>query len=184
MRVLTALLIKNRKLVNYISPKRPYLCDKNRRLAGKVLCVLFNKFSTSFEVSDFVKTSKKQRSNIVDIQVKDIFQYNFIGICIAHKKDYYLFNTSFLIRNTFDRSAYELHAVLYSPIIDAIIKYDTIEKLVKIIRSKYFYLRKKPMPSSTVFFDYVTDMFDNDVLDEDSDDEHTKKELRKTIKTK
>jgi ribosomal protein L19 len=118
MKTFTTILLKKKWILKNSSPKRPHLFEKNKRLPGKILCVIFNKFSTFFEVSDYVKTSKKQRSNVVDLQIKDIFQYNFIGICIAQKKDQFLMNTNYIIRNTFDRQPYEMTINLFSPIIE------------------------------------------------------------------
>nr|ADZ99047.1 ribosomal protein L19 [Physarum polycephalum] len=160
-------LLKTKLNLLSITGKKPHLDYKRERLTGKVLSVLFDKRTTSFEVSDFIKTSKKLRSNISEVQVRDIFQYNFIGLCIAHKKDPFVINTSFLIRNTFDRTPYELHANLFSPIIESIHVHSAVEKLFYITHSKYYYLRKKPMPLSTIYFDYVIDMFDHDILHEE-----------------
>lgn len=141
--------------------------DTNKqRLTGQVLQVMFNKKTTSFEVTDFVKTSKKQRSNVVEVQIKDIFQYNFIGLCIAHKKDSYGLNTSFLLRNTFDHIPYELNVGLFSPIIDSINIHPLIKKLIRIRHNKYYFLRKKPLPQSTIMFEYVVDMFQQDIEEE------------------
>jgi ribosomal protein L19 len=152
-----------------ITNKRPYLAAHRQRIAGRVVTILFDKRTTTFEVSDFVKISKKLRSNTVEVQIRDIFQYNFLGLCIAHKKDPYLINTSFLVRNTFDRTPYELNVSLFSPIIESIAVVPSIQKLIHITHSKYYYLRKKPLPESTIRFNYVVDMFDHDTLyEEDS----------------
>ena len=147
--------------------KKPYINAFNQRISGRVLSVIFDKRSTTFEVSNYVKTSKKLRSNTTETQIRDIFQYNFIGLCIAHRKDQYILNTSFLIRNTFDRIPYELRANLYSPLIEDISVLFFIKKLVHLKHSKYYYLRKKPMPESNITFDYVTDMYDHDILQEE-----------------
>jgi ribosomal protein L19 len=157
-------LIKNKFNLVLFTGKKPYLSHYRQRIAGNIMIVLFDKRTTVFDVSDFVKTSKKLRSNVSEIQVRDIFQYNFIGICIAHKKDPYFLNTSYLIRNTFDRTPYELNVSLYSPTIENIFVLPTIEKLVSLTHSKYYYLRKKPMPLSTITFNYVIDMYDHDIL--------------------
>jgi ribosomal protein L19 len=105
-----------------------------------------------------VNKGKKQRSDIVQIQIKDILHYSFIGICIAHKKDPYGLNTSFTIRNVFDRVPVETIVILYSPVIDDVSIYSDIKKLKRIIHNKYYFLRKKPMPQSVITFDYVTDI--------------------------
>jgi len=118
--------------------------------------------------SDFVKTSKKQRSNIVDIKIKDILHYSFLGICIAHKKDPYGLNTSFTIRNVFDRVPVETIVILYSPVIDDVSIYSDIQKLKRIIHNKYYFLRKKPMPQSVITFDYVTDITE-DIINKKDD---------------
>jgi ribosomal protein L19 len=164
---IAAVLRKNQLYLPIITNKKPYLADHHQRISGRVLSVNFNKKNTTFELSDFRKTSKKLRSNVVEIEIRDIFQYTFVGICIAHKKDQYLINTSFLIRNTFDRTPYELHVKLYSPIIENIgVLYD-IKKLLHVSHSKYYYLRSKSMPESTIFFDYITDLYDHKVIHED-----------------
>lgn len=165
MQALTTLFLKNKYKLFISTKKRPKLKGNRTRITGRVLRVMFNKKTTQFEVSDFVKTSKKQRSNVIDVQVKDIFQYNFVGICIAQKKDQFDLNTSFLIRNTFDQFPYELMVPLYSPMIDAIRVLTHIEKLMHLTHSKYYYLRKKPLPASTVNFDYVIDMFAHDSIE-------------------
>jgi len=147
-----------------ITSKKPYLADHHQRVAGKVISVTFDKKHTTFEVTDFIKISKKLRSNTVEVKTLDIFQYNFVGLCIAHKKDPYITDTSFLIRNAFDRIPYELNACLFSPIVESIRVLPSIEKLIHITHSKYFYLRNKSMPESTIYFDYVIDMYDYEVL--------------------
>jgi ribosomal protein L19 len=163
-------LVKSKLNILLTTDKQPYLGTYRQRLAGKVLAVIFDKRTTTFEVSDYVKTSKKLRSNTIDIQIKDIFQYTFIGICIAHKKDPFTINTSFLMRNTFDRFPYELTVNLYSPLVEDIDVLYHIQKLLYITHSKYYYLRKKPMPLSTIYFNYVVDMLDHDILDEEDSD--------------
>lgn len=159
-----AALIKTKYYVPLWTKKKPYLAAHRSRLGGMVLSVNFDKKITNFNVSDFIKTSKKLRSNIVEVQILDIFQYNFVGLCLRHKKDRYLINTSFLIRNTFDRIPYELNACLYSPAIESIHILRYIEKIIRITHSKYYYLRNKPMPESTVPFDYVIDLYDHNVI--------------------
>jgi len=167
MKSYIAVLLKKKLDMFFSSDKGTFLGNiHHQQIAGNVLWVSFDKQNTSFEVSDFVKTSKKQRSNIVDIQIKDLLQYNFVGICIAHKKDPYDVNTSFLIRNVFDRVPFELHVNLFSPILEGIGVFSTIEKLFRITHNKYYYLRKKPMPQSLVTFDYVTDSTE-DIINED-----------------
>jgi len=143
MQQYNSILFKN-NLYNFLTTnKKPYVKSYQQRLTGKILSVLFDKRTTTFEVSDFVKTSKKLRSNTTEIQIRDIFQYNFVGICIAHKKDLDTINTSFLIRNTFDQVPYELHVNLFSPIVEQINVLSHIKKLIYITHSKYYYLRKK-----------------------------------------
>ena len=58
MKTITKVLLKKKWILKNNTIKRPYLFEKNKRLSGKILCIIFNKFSTYFEVSDFVKTSK------------------------------------------------------------------------------------------------------------------------------
>lgn len=136
------------------------------RIAGKVLSIDLNKKKTNFELSDFKRTSKKLRSNVIEIKIRDVQQYTFVGICISHKKDVYITNTSFLLRNTFDRIPYEAHFKLYSPYIDNISILHFVKKLI-INHSRFFFLRTKSMPKSTVVFDYITDIYDHDCLHEE-----------------
>jgi ribosomal protein L19 len=166
MKLYIATLLKKRLRLDWSTDKYPGITRHRQRLTGAVLEVSFNKHSTTFELSDFVKTSKKQRSNIVDVQIKDILQYNFIGICIAHKKDPYYLNTSFLIRNVFGRVPFELTVNLFSPILDSITAFPEIKKLLRITHNKYYYLRKKPMPQSLIEFDYVTETTEDLVYEE------------------
>jgi ribosomal protein L19 len=155
---LTISLLKKKLYFRTVENKRPDLRMPSFRLPGSVLKILLNKQSTVFELSDFVKTSKKQRSNITEAQVKDIVQYNFIGICIAQRKDMFYSNTSFLIRNTFDRFPYELSVPLFSPLVDDIIVVFDLERPFFCKRNRFYYLRKKPAPMSTIIFDYVIDL--------------------------
>lgn len=162
--------IKNKYLCS-LSPKAPPKLFRRSQakqgLSGRILCIVLNKHTTKFEVSDFVRVSKKHRSNVVDILVKDIFQYNITGICIRHKKDQFSINTSFLIRNVFDQFPYELNIPFYSPHIDYISILFYRQKLKYLTHSKYYYLRKKPLPQSKVVFDYVVGMYDHDIVDEE-----------------
>lgn len=75
-------------------------------------------------------------------------------------------NASFLLRNTFDHIPYELNVNLFSPIVDSIAIHPLIRKFIRITHNKYYYLRKKPLPQSTIIFDYVIDMFKQDVEEE------------------
>ena len=157
---------KEKSFNGSIKIKVPYLNYHRQQITGRVLCVLFDKRETKFEMTDYIKTSKKHRTNIIEVQQREILQYNFTGLCIAHKKDPFYVNTSFLIRNTFDRTPYELNVCLNSPIIEEIYIRHAVEKIVYITHSKYYYLRNKPMPKSTIFFDYIVDMYDHDIIHE------------------
>jgi len=163
MKLYTAALLKNEYTVLMSYGKERHIGARHLRVTGKAVQVVFNEQTTRFEVSDFVKTSKKQRSNIVDIQIKDILHYNFIGLCIAHKKDPYGFNTSFTIRNVFSRVPVELVVMLFSPVIDRVSIYTDIKKLRRITHNKYYFLRKKPMPQSVINFEYVTDITEDEI---------------------
>jgi ribosomal protein L19 len=157
------LFLNNHKYASLYLYKRS---QSKKGLAGRILRVSLNKHSTKFEVSDYVRQSKKHRSNVVDILVKDIFQYNFTGICIKQTKDQFALNTSFLIRNVFDQFPYELNVPLYSPLIDYIGVLFHRQKLKYLTHSKYYYLRSKPFPQSKTEFDYVVGVYDADFIEE------------------
>jgi ribosomal protein L19 len=166
---LTILLKKNLTILITQHKSNKIMFTKKNRLSGRVLRVCLHDHYTKFEVSDYVKISKKLRSNVVEHIEKDILKYNLVGICLSFYGDPYILNTSFLIRNVFDSFAYEFTCPYQSPIVDYISVLLSKVKIKHLTKSKYYYLRKKPLPLSEVIFEYVIDMHSvDDDLTEDN----------------
>jgi ribosomal protein L19 len=144
-----------RNFFNYLLTDKYRGLAGHTRLAGFVLQVDFHQEYTKFEVTDFIKVSKKHRSNTFDIIAKDIPQYNFTGLCLRYRPDPYSTNTAFLIRNVFDQFPCEYNIPLYSPIITGIHILLNRPKIQRKIRSKYYFLRNKPLPMSKLIFSYI-----------------------------
>ena len=138
-----------------------------QRVGGKIMMLSFDKRITTFELTDFEKRSKKLRSNTIEVQIKDIFQYELLAICISTKRDQYLVNTAFLLRNVVDRTPYEFNIPLFSPIVEDLAVLFQHDKLKHLTKSKYYSLRDKPMPESTVNFYYIADMLDPDIVEKE-----------------
>lgn len=64
------------------------------KVPGRIISVAFNKEATKFELTDYIKVSKKHRSNVVDVLVKDVFQYT-LPEYVSSKKRSYSLNTLF-----------------------------------------------------------------------------------------
>jgi len=122
---------------------------------GKLLQVFFFTKFTKFDIAEYVKVSKKQRTNISEKKIKDVLQYSFLGYCFDFKKDLEGVNCSYSLRNVLDGFPIEMIFPIYSPNISCI---SFQEKLFqkKSTKSKYFFLRRKPSPESLFEFDYVT----------------------------
>ena len=123
--------------------------------AGRIMTFFLLPEKTNFEITDFIRISKKNRSDTKDVYDKEMYSYNFTGICISAKMDFYEVNSNFLIRNVFDHCAYETRYPLFAPIIDAITILEDRFKNIRLRKKKYFYLRKKPLPESTVPFSFI-----------------------------
>lgn len=50
--------------------------------------------------------------------------------------------------------------------IDSVTLHPLIKKFVRLQHNKFYYLRKKPLPKSTVVFDYIIDVFTQETEDE------------------
>lgn len=175
-----ALLKKNISLLYNISKARkPNV--KLKVIAGQLLQLTLSQKITKFDMTDYIRVSKKHRSNTVDVIIRDIFQYVFTGICIRHRKDIYDLNTSFLLRNVFDQFPYELQVPLYSPFIDSINVLLFRPKIQALIHSKYYYLRNKPLPMSKVLFAYIVGVSDPSILDKESHDYSDEENLEELI---
>jgi len=134
------------------------------RLGGFIVEAGWKPAATAFNMQDYIRVSKKHRSNIVEVVERDVFQYCFCGICIKHQAYHGDLNASFLLRNVFSSIPFETSIVLYSPIIDFIGAFVDRKKLIGVIRNKFYYLRKKPLPRSHVPFMYIIGMYNRDFL--------------------
>ncbi|RYX79879.1 50S ribosomal protein L19 [bacterium] len=156
------LILKKQKiLINIIQNKNDNLnfskneLKKNFSFGGKIVKVFWKTQFTKFDIAEYVKVSKKQRTNISEKKVKDVLQYSFLGYCFNFKKDALGINTSFSLRNVLDGFPIEMIFPLYSPVILTL----GLSKLVEISnisRNKMYFLRKKALPMSTLDFDYVS----------------------------
>jgi len=124
---------------------------KQRRMTSSIWHVGFNPNTTRFSMRDYIKVSKKLRSNIVDRIDYDISIYRITGLLVSEHNHH--INTTYLIRNVFDSIPYEVRVILYSPAID----YVTFDYFVQLLykRNKLLYLRDRPIPESTVKFTYI-----------------------------
>ena len=128
---------------------------KKFNFGGKLLQVFFVTKFTKFDIAEYVKVSKKQRTNISDKKIKDVLQYCFLGYCFNYKKDNKGVNCSYSLRNVLDGFPIEMIFPVYSPAISCL---SFLEKMYqrKATKSKYFFLRNKPFPESFVEFSFVT----------------------------
>ena len=128
---------------------------KKFSFGGKLLQVFFLTKFTKFDIAEYVKVSKKQRTNISEKKVKDVLQYSFLGYCFNFKKDPDSINCSYSLRNVLDGFPIEMIFPVYSPSISCI---SFQEKMFqkKSTKAKYFFLRNKPSPQSFFEFNYVT----------------------------
>lgn len=124
---------------------------------GKVMSVNWRTEYTKFDIYDYVKVSKKQRSNEVDRKEKKVLNYNYTGICIAYKKDFNSINAKFVLRNVFDSFPLEMTFPLYSPQISGIALVSDIANKQKFSKNRLYFLRNKEIPLSKVIFNYVFD---------------------------
>lgn len=127
---------------------------KKFTFGGKLLQVLFLTKFTKFDIAEYVKVSKKQRTNISEKKVKDVLQYSFLGYCFDFKKDKTGLNCSFSLRNVLDGFPIEMIFPLYSPAINCVSFQEKIFQK-KATRAKFFFLRNKPLPDSLMEFSYV-----------------------------
>jgi ribosomal protein L19 len=138
-------------LLDQFKYRIPERIINERKLKSYIWHVGFNTNVTRFSMGDYIKVSKKLRSNVVNKVDYDINIYSFKGILIS---DYMNpLNTSYLIRNVFDSIPYETRVILYSPAVD----YVTYDPFIQLIynRSKLYYLRNKPLPQSEIPFTYI-----------------------------
>src|SRR6201996_4658544 len=121
----------------------------------RTLCVGYNTKETHFVMSDFIRQSKKLRSNVIEKVEMDISLYSIKAIILDEKASLlFPLERTFLIRNVFSSVPYEAHIPLQSPIIDFASR-DYINP--RLYRRNYLrYLREKPLPQSKIVFTYIT----------------------------
>jgi ribosomal protein L19 len=154
-------------ILNGAKYRIPEKIINDRNLKSSIWHVGFNTNVTRFSMGDYIKVSKKLRSNVVNKVEYDINVYSFKGILISDYAD--PLNASYLIRNIFDTIPYETRVILYSPAVD----YVTYDPFVQVLyhRSKLYYLRDKPLPQSTVSFTYIVGIIPLSSILEDSMDQ-------------
>lgn len=155
-------ILKKHKMLNQQTTNKNDILNFNKSdlvkkytFGGKIIRVFWKTKFTKFDIAEYVKVSKKQRTNISEKKVKDVLQYSFVGYCINFKKDSLSVNTSYSVRNVLDGFPVEMIFPVYSPVILSITVAQNIYT-PKTRRSKLYYLRKKPVPYSFVEFDYVS----------------------------
>ena len=152
-------IIQKQKIIQQILSSKNdnlNLTEKKKKFSfgGKLLQVFFLTKFTKFDIAEYVKVSKKQRTNISEKKVKDVLQYCFLGYCFNFKKDLDGVNCSFSLRNVLDGFPIEMIFPIYSPAINCV---SFQEKMFqkKATRAKFYFLRKKSSPESLVEFSYV-----------------------------
>lgn len=165
-------LIKNRFVISTVYNKADRLSldkeEKKRQLGGKVLRVDLSPQFTKFEITDYIRLSKKQRTHELDKRAnKKVYFYYYLGLCLAQKKDFFLINTSIIIRNVFDRFATEFNVPIVSPQVLSVSLVEFRLKLSRILKYKYFILRQQALPYSSLPYSYVG-RANNDYRDDSS----------------
>jgi len=134
------------------------------RPRGEIIDLVFDTDFTHFHIQDYVKQSKKTRSNKIEYAEKEILLYSMVGKCIHYKNAG--FHTTFTIRNVVDLASYELTYFIFSPLL----KYYSIRRAKHgIIKPPYkrattYFLRQHAPVKSAVPFEYVLDEIFNDYL--------------------
>lgn len=157
--MLNLILKKQKFLTNILQNKNDNLnfskseLKKNFSFGGKVIQVFWKTRFTKFDIAEYVKVSKKQRTNISEKKIKDVLQYSFAGFCYNFKKTKFTINTSFSIRNVLDGFPLEMIFPLYSPVV---LNLGLTNQKFDTFRNKLYFLRQKAMPYSQIIFDYVS----------------------------
>jgi len=152
----TISLLKNGVLLGFIS-KKPSKTDLklHKYLEGEILHINLAVSYTKFEMEDYIKKSKKLRSDITYRIKRDPVEYQMTGLCVKAYIDYYLTDSRAILRNVFSSCAFEYICPFFSPFIENI-NIDTFRYKVSMKRrGTYAYLRKKPLPESVVLFHFV-----------------------------
>jgi hypothetical protein len=119
----------------------------------KTICVGYNTQETNFTMSDFIRQSKKLRSNVIERVELDISIYILKALLVREKKGYLNTDCTYLLRNVFNSVPYEVNIVLQSPVIDFIARDYGNPRRFK--RRNIRFLREKPLPYSKVVFPYI-----------------------------
>jgi ribosomal protein L19 len=128
-----------------------------RRPRGEIIEIAFNTEFTHFNIQDFVKQSKKTRSNKVEYAEKQILLYSMVGKCIHYRNRGS--HTTFTIRNVVDLTSYELTYFIFSPLLKYYGIRQTQHNIIKhpYKRATAYFLRHHPPVESATPFDYVLD---------------------------
>lgn len=151
--------MKIKKKLNYTtlqySIKHPNYSSYRKQTYKKLktICVGYNTQETNFNMSDFIRQSKKLRSNVIDRVELDISIYTLKALLVREKKGYLNTDCTYLLRNVFNSVPYEVNIVLQSPVIDFIARDYGNPRIFK--RRYLGFLRKKPLPYSKVVFPYI-----------------------------
>lgn len=118
---------------------------------GRPIEIAYHAEMTKFEISDFIKQSKKTRSHKVDIKEKALLQYTLVGKCIKFNNRG--FHTTFTLRNIIDLTSYELNFSIYSPLIVVFLVRNY--RKVRYKKAHLYHLRQVEPVKSLVKYDYV-----------------------------
>ena len=134
---------------------KAYLQEAGKLLVGEIVHVHLTVASTKFEVEDYIKKSKKLRSDISDRVKRDPLEYQFVGLCLKARLDENLTDSRVLLRNVFSGCAYEYYCPIYSPNV-ANFSIDSIRSKIQMRRRGFYgYFRRKTLPENTVIFTFV-----------------------------
>lgn len=109
--------------------------------------------------------SKKLRSNVDIEREKTLLDYNIVGICIRHKRDPFLLNTRFLIRNVLSQFPFEYDVPLLSEYVQDVMIIGYRKKIKHLKRTKYYYLRNRPRPQSKLRFRFVVNSYEPEIFE-------------------
>jgi hypothetical protein len=121
----------------------------------KTLCIGYNTHETHFVLSDFIRQSKKLRSNVIEKVEMDISLYSLKAIILRERATINRpWERTYLIRNVFSSVPYEANVILQSPAIDFAARDYSNPRFYK--RKAILFLRQKPLPQSKITFIYIT----------------------------
>lgn len=76
--------------------------ESRKGFGGRLMTVDWRTEFTKFDIYDYVKISKKQRSHEIEKKEKRVLNYKYTGICIGYRKNANSINSSFVLRNVLD----------------------------------------------------------------------------------